>query len=49
MQKIIYKYIYMNYKKLVLENPYILNFQNTESNIQIPHWFIPREKKIMGW
>jgi len=30
----------MDYKKLVLENPYILNFQDTESNIQIPEWFI---------
>ena len=30
----------MDYKKLVLENPHFFNFQDTESNIQIPEWFI---------
>jgi len=39
----------INYKKLILENPHILNFQDTESNIQIPKWFIPQKKKIMVW
>jgi len=36
----------INYKKLILENPHILNFQDTESNIQIPKWFIPQKKRL---
>uniref|UniRef100_A0A6C0H0U5 Uncharacterized protein n=1 Tax=viral metagenome TaxID=1070528 RepID=A0A6C0H0U5_9ZZZZ len=36
----------INYKELILENPHILNFQDTESNIQIPKWFIPQKKRL---
>ena len=36
----------INYKELILENPHILNFQDTKSNIQIPEWFIPQKKRL---